>query len=96
MRKKIVSLLLAATMALSLTACGSDGGQTTATAETTEAGEQVTAEVNGDGAGTGETLTIYTNSGADGRGEWLQERAAQDGFYCSSPIISILLVRVNN
>lgn len=82
MRKKIVSLLLAATMALSLTACGSDGGQTTATAETTEAGEQVTAEVNGDGAGTGtgETLTIYTNSGADGRGEWLQERAAQDGF----------------
>ena len=30
--------------------------------------------------GTGVTLTIYTNSGSDGRGDWLVERAAQDGF----------------
>lgn len=31
-------------------------------------------------AGGGETLIIYTNSGSDGRGDWLKERAAQDGF----------------
>lgn len=30
--------------------------------------------------GTGVTLTVYTNSGSDGRGDWLVERAAQDGF----------------
>ena len=23
---------------------------------------------------------VYTNSGSDGRGDWLKERAAQDGF----------------
>jgi iron(III) transport system substrate-binding protein len=27
-----------------------------------------------------QTLIIYTNSGSDGRGDWLKERAAQDGF----------------
>ncbi len=30
--------------------------------------------------GTGVALTIYTNSGSDGRDAWLIERAAQDGF----------------
>ncbi len=30
--------------------------------------------------GTGVPLTVYTNSGSSGRAEWLQERAAQDGF----------------
>lgn len=30
--------------------------------------------------GTGVELTIYTNSGSSGRAEWLQERAAQNGF----------------
>lgn len=30
--------------------------------------------------GTGEKLTIYSNSVSDGRGDWLTERAAQDGF----------------
>ncbi|NMA94701.1 MAG: extracellular solute-binding protein [Clostridiales bacterium] len=30
--------------------------------------------------GTGEELIIYTNSGSDGRGDWLKERAEQDGF----------------
>ncbi|ACU86571.1 extracellular solute-binding protein, family 1 [Brachybacterium faecium] len=32
------------------------------------------------GDGDGETLTVYSNSVADGRGEWLQEQAASDGF----------------
>lgn len=30
--------------------------------------------------GTGETLIIYSNSVSDGRGDWLKERAAKDGF----------------
>lgn len=30
--------------------------------------------------GSGETLTVYSNSVSDGRGDWLTERAAQDGF----------------
>ena len=30
--------------------------------------------------GTGVTLVLYTNSGNDGRGDWLVERAAKDGF----------------
>src|SRR5690554_4859679 len=30
--------------------------------------------------GTGQELIIYTNSGSDGRGDWLKERAEQDGF----------------
>lgn len=39
------------------------------------------AEATGaDVKGTGETLTVYTNSGSDGRADWLTERAAQDGF----------------
>ena len=25
-------------------------------------------------------MIVYTNSGSDGRGDWLKERAAQDGF----------------
>jgi len=33
-----------------------------------------------DTKGTGVELTIYTNSGSSGRAEWLQERAAKDGF----------------
>ena len=31
-------------------------------------------------AGGSQTLIVYTNSGSDGRGDWLKERAAQDGF----------------
>ena len=38
------------------------------------------AETGADVKGTGVELTIYTNSGSSGRAEWLQERAAQDGY----------------
>lgn len=37
-------------------------------------------ETGADVKGTGVELTIYTNSGDSGRAEWLQERAAQDGY----------------
>ena len=30
--------------------------------------------------GTGVTLTVYSNSVSDGRGDWLADRAAEDGF----------------
>lgn len=59
-----------------LTACGSSSSTSQAAASSTSA--SAASEVGS--SGTGETLTIYTNSGADGRGEWLVERAAQDGF----------------
>lgn len=73
MMKKILASILAITMLASLAACGSTPAEETtlATANASENGEQV---------GTGTTLTIYSNSVSDGRGEWLQERAAQDGF----------------
>ena len=32
------------------------------------------------GPGTGVNLVVYTNSGSDGRGDWLTDRAAEDGF----------------
>ncbi|MCL2093624.1 MAG: extracellular solute-binding protein [Treponema sp.] len=32
------------------------------------------------GPGTGVALVVYTNSGSDGRAEWLEDRAAQAGF----------------
>lgn len=73
MMKKIFALILAITMLASLAACGSTPAEET-TLATANAGE------NGEQVGTGATLTIYSNSVSDGRGEWLQERAAQEGF----------------
>lgn len=76
--KKRISLLLAGAMLLALAACGGNSDPT----PTPEAENTTPAIESNDGVvkGTGETLTIYTNSGSDGRGEWLVERAAQDGF----------------
>lgn len=37
-------------------------------------------EGGGEGDGNAETLTVYSNSLSDGRSEWLQERAAAEGF----------------
>ena len=33
-----------------------------------------------EGPGTGVGIVVYTNSGSDGRAEWLEDRAAQAGF----------------
>ena len=80
--KKVLALILAVMMVVSLAACGGEETpETTAPVETTPVVQDTTPVNNeGDKAGTGVMLTIYTNSGSDGRGEWLQERAAQDGF----------------
>lgn len=83
--KKLVSLVLASLMLLSLTACGGDNGGSGAAssgAAKSQPNSSGTTQPAGDGSakGTGTMLTVYTNSGADGRGEWLQERAAKDGF----------------
>ena len=74
------SFLLAAAItsaAAALTACGGSACSSQAPAASSSTAAS-TAEVGN--KGTGETLTIYTNSGSDGRGEWLTERAAKDGF----------------
>ncbi len=69
------------------TTAASGAGGATKAAETTKAAEAGTAGESqaaegSDGLvqGTGVTLTVYTNSGSDGRGDWLVERAAKDGF----------------
>ena len=64
MKKKLISILLCAGMVISLAGCG-------------ETGKEEKAENE---AKKGETLTIYTNSGSDGRGEWLEEKAKEAGF----------------
>lgn len=64
MKKKLISILLCAGMVISLAGCG-------------ETGKEGKAENE---AKKGETLTIYTNSGSDGRGEWLEEKAKEAGF----------------
>lgn len=84
--KRRFAIVLVLAMLLGLVACGNNSG-TTPTQTTTQKEEGNTQESQGgktDGneaaLGTGVMLTIYTNSGSDGRGEWLTERAAQDGF----------------
>ena len=77
--KKRISLLLAGAMLLALAACG---GGNNDPPPPPEAENTPPAIESNDGVvkGTGETLTIYSNSVSDGRGDWLAERAAQDGF----------------
>ena len=86
MKKKLLSALVCVGMAASLVGCsGTTEKQTTAAATETTVAAETTAEAVETEAvteklGTGETLTIYTNSGTDGRGEWLTEKAAEAGF----------------
>lgn len=84
--KKVFALILAVLMLTSLAACGtsevpeSTATPTVSTNPNAEQGNE--SGEDGDGAvkGTGVALTIYSNSVSDGRGDWLVERAAQDGF----------------
>ncbi|WP_247829038.1 extracellular solute-binding protein [Arthrobacter antioxidans] len=64
MSKRSNVVALTAAAALLLSACGD---------ASTESGA-------GSTAGAGEALVVYTNSNSEGRGEWLQEKAATAGF----------------
>jgi len=86
--KKIISSLLILALVTGLTACGSSPNSSSATTSQTSSKAVVEntgskEEKNSDTAlpqGTGVTLTVYSNSASDGRGDWLMERAAKDGF----------------
>lgn len=91
--KKILAALLAGVLAFSAAACStpesstsSAAGDTASQAETASKADASEAEGSGETSdgelpkGTGVTLNIYSNSVSDGRGDWLVERAAQDGF----------------
>ena len=91
--KKILAALLAGVLAISAAACSTpdsstssatDAGSTADTASTADdAGDAGDTADTADGElpkGTGVSLTVYSNSVSDGRGDWLVERAAQDGF----------------
>lgn len=88
--KRIVALILAMLMVIGLAACGSSKAPETTAAPATEAAPAATeaapveeGEPEAEAGlvkGTGVTLTVYSNSVSDGRGDWLVERAAQDGF----------------
>lgn len=76
-RRSFIKAATFTAAAAALTACGGSSSSTT-TASSTAA--SAAADNTPSNKGTGVTLNIYTNSGADGRGEWLTERAAKDGF----------------
>lgn len=91
--KKILAALLAGVLAFSAAACSSPesstssaAGDAASQAETVSEADAGEAEGSGETSdgelpkGTGVTLNIYSNSVSDGRGDWLVERAAQDGF----------------
>lgn len=83
--KKVLAMLLAVVMVMGLAACGSNSTPTTTAAPEveTQPAEQTPSETAGEPEGiqgTGVNLTIYSNSVSDGRGDWLKERAAKDGF----------------
>lgn len=81
-RRRYFWMMMVAAMALVLLAgCAPTPAATTApTAAQGNADDQPTAEPTKEQAGGDQTLIVYTNSGSDGRGDWLKERAAQDGF----------------
>lgn len=74
MKKKVLSLAIAAVMAASLAACGSQAEETTAAAETTESAAEESAETESESTGeaqeaepesSGGTLTMATNAEFD-------------------------------
>lgn len=77
--KKLAALGMSVAMTLSMAACG---GSSTTT-ETTKAAD--TAETQSGAESSGEVdksqqLIIYTNSGSNGRDEWLKSKASEQGY----------------
>lgn len=82
--KKYGALGLSVVMALTLAACttkapeGSTGG--TAPAAETQAGASASQKTSQTTVDKSQKLIIYTNSGSNGRGEWLKQKAAENGY----------------
>lgn len=89
MKRKILSLLLAAVVGGSLLAGCTTQKETAKTEEKTEQSaeqktEQKTEEKQSENSNqqkpSGSTVVVYTNSGSEGRSEWLTAKAAEAGF----------------
>lgn len=84
--KKVIAIALMAIMVLSLAACGnkaasSDAGTKSEAAIDAKAESKTNAQPEAKGTDhVGEPLVVYSNSASDGRGDWLVERAAKEGF----------------
>lgn len=68
MLKKVLSMIISGVMVLSLAGCGNSVSD-----NETEGGTKVEDTKK-------ETLIVYTNSGSDGRDQWLVDKAAEAGF----------------
>lgn len=83
--KKLMALGLATAMMFSVTACSSGTADTETQNETAAAEEAGGAEADSAGSDSVEVdksqkLIIYTNSGSNGRDEWLKSEAAEAGY----------------
>jgi iron(III) transport system substrate-binding protein len=74
-RSKLWLMIVFTTIVAMLASCAPTPSATTAPTSA-----EATAAPDKGQAGGNQTLIVYTNSGSDGRGDWLKERAAQDGF----------------
>ncbi len=75
--KKFISILLAGSIIASLIGCSSNTSTNNENSEQQKVVETTDTHLP---KGTGTPLTIYSNSVSDGRGDWLVERASQDGY----------------
>jgi iron(III) transport system substrate-binding protein len=80
--RKVLWVMMVLTMIMSaLMSCTPAPAATTApTTASTSAPAKPTDAPTQAPASSGKPLIVYTNSGSDGRGDWLKQRAAQDGF----------------
>ena len=81
--KKLLCLILALAMVLSMAACGSDPGKSTAAPETTKAAEQTTKADEGVKPDKDYVIRIYSNSNSSERVTWLIQQAEKAGFKIS-------------
>ena len=75
MLKRNLLLIMSIITALFLAACGNGSSESSSNSEA--AGSKSTENEKVDKS---ETLVIYSNSASEGRGDWLKEKAAEEGF----------------